>query len=420
MSDKQSPVSSFARAATRAINRAEVIDHNFIQFVRSWPEQAPRADLNAPLRQGSPLTGRDFLELFESQMLSRQQDIEARAMRARNEGFYTIGSSGHEGNAAVGRATRHTDIAFLHYRSGAFMQERARKLGIDMVYDTALSLAASSEDPISGGRHKVWGSVPLWVPPQTSTIASHLPKAVGTAVAIGQAKRIGVKLPIPEDSIVVCSFGDASANHSTALGAFNAAQWIAYQKLPCPILFVCEDNAIGISVKSPAGWIEANFRNRAGLHYIAADGLDLADSYEKALAAVEYCRRSRSPVFLHLKLVRLLGHAGTDAETEYRSAAELESIEARDPLLLSAETALENGLLTPAELLERYEAARKRVQEAAKKATKRPKLTAVKQVMAPLAPYHPDKVNKEAARPPPKAARISAFGGEDALPEKQP
>ncbi|MGH7750167.1 MAG: MFS transporter, partial [Candidatus Dormibacteria bacterium] len=89
MSDKQSPVSSFARAATRAINRAEVIDHNFIQFVRSWPEQAPRADLNAPLRQGSPLTGRDFLELFESQMLSRQQDIEARAMRARNEGFYT-------------------------------------------------------------------------------------------------------------------------------------------------------------------------------------------------------------------------------------------------------------------------------------------------------------------------------------------
>ncbi|MGH8413907.1 MAG: thiamine pyrophosphate-dependent enzyme [Gammaproteobacteria bacterium] len=412
--------SGIARTATRAINRAEVIDNNFIEFVQGWPEQASRADLNAPLRAGLPLTGRDFLELFDSQMLSRHQDIEARAMRARNEGFYTIGSSGHECNAVVGRVTRHTDIAFLHYRSGAFMQERARKLGVDMVYDTALSHAASGEDPISGGRHKVWGSVPLWVLPQTSTIASHLPKAVGTAVAIAKAKRIGVKLPIPEDSIVVCSFGDASANHSTALGAFNAAQWTAYQKLPCPILFVCEDNAIGISVKTPEGWVEANFRNRAGLHYLAADGLDLVDSYEKVLQAVEYCRRSRSPVFLHLKLVRLLGHAGTDAETEYRTPQELEFIEARDPLLISAETALENGLLTSTELLRRYEAARKRVQDASKKAALRPKLTSAEQVMAPLAPYHPDKVNQEAARLPAEAARISAFGGEDALPEKQP
>ncbi|MGH8283719.1 MAG: thiamine pyrophosphate-dependent enzyme [Gammaproteobacteria bacterium] len=412
--------SGFARAATRAINRAEVIDNNFMRFVKSWPEEARRVDLNAPLREGSALTGRDFLELFESQMLSRHQDIEARAMRARNEGFYTIGSSGHECNAVVGRATRHTDIAFLHYRSGAFMQERARKLGMDMVYDTALSLAASSEDPISGGRHKVWGSVPLWVPPQTSTIASHLPKAVGTAIAIAQAKRMGAELPVPEDSIVVCSFGDASANHSTALGAFNAAQWTAFQKLPCPILFVCEDNAIGISVKTPEGWVEANFRNRAGLHYLAADGLDLVDSYEKALDAVEYCRRHRSPVFLHLKLVRLMGHAGTDAEVEYRMPQELESIEARDPLLLSAETALENGLLTPAELLERYEAARKRVQDASKKAAKRPKLTSAEQVMTPLAPYHADKVNQEAVRVAAKDSRSSAFGGEDALPEKQP
>jgi 2-oxoisovalerate dehydrogenase E1 component len=389
----------FARIATRSINRAEIVDGNFIRFVKSWnatPARKLRDD--DPVRAGVALTVADFKELFESQMLSRHLDLEARAMRARNEGFYTIGSSGHEGNAALGRVTRHTDIAFLHYRSGAFMQERARKLGIDMVYDTALSLAASSEDPISGGRHKVWGSIPLWVPPQTSTIASHLPKAVGTAVAIGQAKRIGVQLPIPEDSIVVCSFGDASANHSTALGAFNAAQWTAFQKLPCPILLVCEDNAIGISVKTPAGWIAANYSDRAGLEYIASDGTDVVDVYAKAQEAAEYCRKSRAPVFLHLKLVRLLGHAGTDAETEYRSGEELEATETRDPLLVSARIALESGAYMPAGLLECYEASRARVHEASKKAAKRPKLTTAEQVMAPLAPYHPDKVNAEAER----------------------
>src|SRR3546814_2615170 len=89
--------------------------------------------------------------------------------------------------AMVARATRHTDPAFLHYRSGGFMAERFRKLpGMDPVMDSALSFAASKEDPASGGRHKVWGSKPLWVLPQTSTIASHLPKAFGTAVAIEQ------------------------------------------------------------------------------------------------------------------------------------------------------------------------------------------------------------------------------------------
>ncbi len=69
--------------------------------------------------------------------------------------------------------------------------------------------------------------------------------------------------------MILCSFGDASANHSAAAGAFNAAQWAAYQRLPVPILFVCEDNGIGISVKTPAGWIETNFSNRTGLDYFS-------------------------------------------------------------------------------------------------------------------------------------------------------
>ncbi len=172
-----------------------------------------------------------FCDLFESQLISRHLDLMARVLRVQNKVFYTIGSSGHEGNAMVARLTRHTDPAFLHYRSGAFMAERFRKLpGMDPIMDSALSFAASKDDPASGGRHKVWGSKPLWVLPQTSTIASHLPKALGTAVAIEQARRIQHTLPIPEDSIAICSFGDASSNHATAQTAFNAAQWTAYQK----------------------------------------------------------------------------------------------------------------------------------------------------------------------------------------------
>src|SRR5690242_9716945 len=210
-------------ARHRNVNRAEVCDQNFLEFVQGWNGRAhPRPAADEPVLDGSLCSARDFLELFESQLVSRHLDLMARVLRVKNKVFYTIGSSGHEGNAMVARLTRHTDPAFLHYRSGAFMAERFRKLpGMDPVMDSALSFAASKDDPASGGRHKVWGSKPLWVLPQTSTIASHLPKALGTAVAIEQGKRIGHKLPIPDDSIAICSFGDASSNHATAQTAFK-------------------------------------------------------------------------------------------------------------------------------------------------------------------------------------------------------
>ena len=407
-------------AAPATFNRAEVVDKNFLAILKDWSEPAPPAPpLDKPLRDGGTCTGHDLLELFESQMVTRHLDLIARWLRARNAAFYTIGSAGHEGNAVVGRLTRHTDPAFLHYRSCAFKAERARYVpSVDFIYDTVLSQAASADDPIAGGRHKVWGSVPLWILPQTSTIASHLPKAVGTAIAIRRAKQIGHNLPVPDDSIVVCSFGDASINHSTAQGAINAAAWASYQSLPVPVLFVCEDNGIGISVRTPPNWVEAKFRERPGLHYFQADGLDLIECHRSVTDAVTYCRTHRAPVFLHLKTIRMLGHAGTDFEPAYHTLEEIAAAEARDPLLASARLVMRAGLMTAAQILEKYEAIRTRTAAAAEKAITRPRLTTAAEVMKPLAPYHPDKVNAEARRTAPHEKRIEAFGDESRLPEK--
>ncbi len=395
----------------RNINRAEIVDRNFVEFVSQWDDTPSGGELKDPAT---------LLTVFEALLLSRHLDLEARRMRARNEGFYTIGSAGHENNAALGHLSRLTDPAFLHYRSGGFMMARGLKNpNADPVMATALSLAASSDDPASGGRHKVWGSDD-WVLPQTSTIASHLPKAVGTAIALAQAKRTGRSLPIPADSVILCSFGDASANHAAAQGAFNAAQWTAYQKLPVPVVFVCEDNGIGISVRTPGGWIEAAFSSRPGLHYIAADGLDLVDTLAKSAEALDYTRRTRRPVFLHLKLCRLLGHAGTDVETDYMPLADVERNEACDPLLLSAETILDGGLMDRDGVLQMYEAARERVARAAERAATHPKLTLRQQVIAPQAPYSPERVNAEATRHDHATKRLEVYGSDAALPENGP
>ncbi len=408
-------------ARMKGLNRAEICDVNFQEFVRGWNGQAqPKPAPDEAILDGSALDARGFRELFESQLISRHLDLMARVLRVQNKVFYTIGSSGHEGNAMVARAARHTDPAFLHYRSGGFMAERFRKLpGMDPIMDSALSFAASAEDPASGGRHKVWGSKPLWVLPQTSTIASHLPKALGTAVAIEAGKRLGTGLPIPDDAITICSFGDASANHASAQTAFNAASWTAYQKLPAPVLYVCEDNGIGISVKTPTGWIGESFRNRPDLDYFFADGLDLASGYGDVLRAVEHCRRTRRPTFLHLRTQRIMGHAGTDFEIEWRSIEELCAVEAGDPLLRSAAIALESGAMSQDEVLALYEETRKKCFAAAEDADRRPRIETLEHVMRPLAPYTPDKVMAEATRMPALDARVKAFGSEDKLPEKQ-
>ncbi|EQD47553.1 transketolase, central region, partial [mine drainage metagenome] len=110
---------------------------------------------------------------------------------------------------------------------------------------------------------------------------------------------------------------------------------------------MCEDNGIGISVKTPLDWISANYSGRRDLDYFYADGLDLAAGYADVARAVEHCRRTRRPTFLHLRTTRVMGHAGTDFEIEWRSIEELVAVEACDPLLRSAAIALESGVYTP-------------------------------------------------------------------------
>jgi 2-oxoisovalerate dehydrogenase E1 component len=313
--------------------------------------------------------------------------------------------------AAVADALRPGDTAFLHYRDAAFQIARAGQVpGQTPTWDMLLSFATSSEDPISGGRHKVLGSKALNIPPQTSTIASHLPKAVGAAYAIGAARRHRPEhAQWEDDSIVFCSFGDASANHSTAQGAFNSAQWTSYQSVPLPLLFCCEDNGIGISTKTPRGWIAANFVDRPGMKYFGADGLDIFDAYRVASEAADYVRRRRKPAFLHLRTIRLYGHAGADVPTTYLPRTEVEAEEEQDPLLHSVRLLKEAGAMEPAEALNIYDQTCARVERVTQQAITRPRLKTADDVMASLIP--PPRECKP-SNGPSAEARAKAFGSD--------
>src|SRR5215207_4061458 len=72
------------------------------------------------------LESADARELLESMLQARYLDVVALELRTRGHGHYTIGSSGHESNAVLGRLTFASDPSLVHYRSAALQLERSR------------------------------------------------------------------------------------------------------------------------------------------------------------------------------------------------------------------------------------------------------------------------------------------------------
>jgi 2-oxoisovalerate dehydrogenase E1 component len=261
-----------------------------------------------------------------------------------------------------------------------------------------LGVVAASAEPIAGGRHKVFGRKELAILPMTSTIASHLPRAVGMALAIDRAARLGVESPWRRDAIVLCSFGDASLNHATAQAALSTSAQIAHQGLPLPLLYVCEDNGLGISVPTPPGWVESALTAREQLRYAIAYGHDPAELLGTARELADWVRETRRPAVLHLRTVRYLSHAGADAEIAYRTPQAIRADYEKDPLLGTARWIVSAGRATGAELADDYLAARDEVREVALEVAQLPQMTTAEQVLAPLGPRSPAVVAERAGK----------------------
>ncbi|MFY1637175.1 thiamine pyrophosphate-dependent enzyme [Solwaraspora sp. WMMB335] len=422
------------------------LDERFRTAVAVMDVAATRRSTDQPVRDGTVLTGQSALGLFDAQLTSRHLDLAKRWLRSFGEGFYTVGSSGHEGNAALAAALRLTDPALLHYRSGGFYCARlaqavrrsvgaggtdglggtgtaepdgeAAEPGPDPVTDAARHMlrgaVASAADPITGGRSKVIGDMALNIIPTSGTAGGHLPRAVGLALGMERMTRLAAvarprqpglarspaggrpylepRSPWPDDAIVVCTFGDASINHASAVAAFNTAGWADHAGLTAPVLFVCEDNGLGISVPSPEGWVTAALRSRPWLHYLSADGCDLAETYDVAGEAAAWVREHRRPAVLHLSTVRLMGHSSTDVESAYRSVEQVERDVARDPLVSTARLLIAAGLTTADEVIARYDEVGWQVRKVAEEVIGEPKIETAAQVVATTAPKRPIRV----------------------------
>jgi 2-oxoisovalerate dehydrogenase E1 component len=333
----------------------------------------------------SQINSKLFAHIFKCQVTTRLIDYAGLALTSNKQGYYGINNMGHEGLAALAYNIKLSDPKLLHYRSGAAYVEWLERADVDPITDMLRSIVCSRYN-FSGGRHKVFGNESAGVIPQTSTIASQIPKAVGLAVALEQAKALKIRGVFPEDSIIVCSFGDGSFNHGSAQEAFNMVEWLKFKRMSVPLLMICENNGVSISTKNPPGYIEAMMSHRLGFHYLKVNGLNLQDTFQKSKIGIKIARELREPVFMDIKTVRLGTHYTGDSS----------EINQDDPLLHSASMAIQFDFMSLDEILNTIREISARVIDTMDKVIKEPKLSKLDDLNKIVIPTTPsDRPAKE-------------------------
>lgn len=167
--------------------------------------------------------------------------------------------------------------------------------------------------------------------------------------------------------VVLCMFGDGTANRGTFHEAANAAgAW----KLP--VVWLCENNGFSVSVPISASTPVTDLATRAagyGMPGVIVDGQDAVAVHDAVADAVERARTGGGPTFVEAKTTRFRGHFEGDPQ-HYRPAADREQW--RDPVEVLAGRILAVGLASQADLDAIAERAEEEMRDAAARAKRAP------------------------------------------------
>jgi pyruvate dehydrogenase E1 component alpha subunit len=164
-------------------------------------------------------------------------------------------------------------------------------------------------------------------------VGGQIPLATGTAFA---SKYQG------KDQVTLCFFGEAAVNQGAFHESLNMAQlW----KLPC--IYICENNQYGMGTSLARAMSLREISQKACAYDMASefvDGMDVLAVREATQRAVERARKDYLPTLLEVRTYRFMGHSMSDPGN-YRTRAEIEKYQERDPIKLFSASLLEQKVL---------------------------------------------------------------------------
>ncbi|HEX8141852.1 MAG TPA: pyruvate dehydrogenase (acetyl-transferring) E1 component subunit alpha [Pyrinomonadaceae bacterium] len=263
-----------------------------------------------------------------------QEAVAVGALSALRPDDYVLTSYRDHGHALAKGMSPDEVMAELYGKAGGCS---AGKGGSMHLFDAGLNFL--------GGHGIVGGQIPL-----------------GTGVAFA-SKYKGT------DQVTLCFFGEAAVNQGAFHESLNMAQlW----KIPC--IYICENNQYGMGTSLERAMSLQDVSQKADAYDLAGefvDGMDVLAVRAAVERAVERGRKQYLPTLLEVRTYRFMGHSMSDPGN-YRTRAEIEKHQERDPIKIFIASLKEQGVLDDDRLAEIENRVREEVERSVKFAEESP------------------------------------------------
>src|SRR5437588_9266260 len=169
-------------------------------------------------------------------------------------------------------------------------------------------------------------------------VGGQIPLATGVAFAAKYQET---------DRVTLCFFGEAAVNQGAFHESLNMAQlW----KLPC--IYICENNMYGMGTSLERAMSFQDVAQKSCAYELESefvDGMDVLAMRQATQRAIKRAREQSLPTLIEARTYRYMGHSMSDPGN-YRTRAEIEKYQERDPIKMFANKLKERKVLTDAEI----------------------------------------------------------------------
>jgi pyruvate dehydrogenase E1 component alpha subunit len=263
----------------------------------------------------------EYRGLYRDLVIVRRLDAEATALQRQGElGIWASLLGQEAAQVGSGRALRPQDMAFPTYREHGVLYCR----GIDPIMPLGL---------FRGVDYGGWDPVKFKFNMYTIVIGAQTLHATGYAMGINLDGRIGGHSgdgSASSDEAVIAYFGDGASSQGDVNEAFV---WAGVYN--APIVFFCQNNQYAISEPPERQTRVPLYRRAAGFGFpgVRVDGNDVLATYAVTRTALDNARHGQGPTLIEAYTYRMGAHTTSDDPTRYRIASEVESWQAKDPIL---------------------------------------------------------------------------------------